>query len=181
MCALFGKKKNLLPPANSKAGSLVMNDKLVVIAGITATDIDVILQRFCKLYRRNDYRLLIKVHSIEERIIALTFPDDIDFVVFFYLIKNLTYPSDGESSAKVLGWCTLLPIETTNPVSKQVMVYGDESNASEKPVFVTTYDNTCWKIDFNKNRYEAVSLIQNYTRPPYSYLEIKHREGYIID
>lgn len=178
---LFSKKtKYPLPSVNKKVGSLVINDKLIVIVGVDEEDIKPFIKQFCRLYHRNDYSIEIKLHPIEKRIIALTFPNDIDFVIFFYLVKHLNCASTIQSLIKVLGWCTLLPIEPTNPISKQAMVYVDENNVSEKTVSITTQDNVCWKIDFNKNEYIPSSLLQQFSKPPYSFLEIKHSKGYII-
>lgn len=179
MCALFGKKaKTPLPPANQKTGSLVQNDKLIIVVGSYIKEAESIVRQFCRLYQRNDYKLAVKIHPVEERIAALTFPDDIDFVVFFYLVKRLNDPTGDQPTSKVVGWCTIPPIEMTHPVSRQVMLYAGDNS---KSVYMTTQDNISWRINFDKNRYETSSLVLHYAPAPYSYLEIKHRNGYIID
>ncbi|MDR1203586.1 MAG: hypothetical protein LBL58_18415 [Tannerellaceae bacterium] len=176
---LFSRKiTNPLPPVNKKTGSLVINDKLLIVVSVNAEEIKSLVTQFCKLYRRNDYAIEIKLHPVEEGIVALTFPNDFDFVVFFYLVKHLNYA--GQSSVKVLGWCTLPPIGANDPVSKQAMIYMDENYLPEKTVCITTQDNSCWKIDFNKNQYKPSVLLQPFSNPPYSFIEIKHREGYLI-
>jgi len=152
---------------------------MVVVVGNKLEEVEEIVIPFRKLYNRNDYKIDIKLHAIEEKIIVLTFPNDIDFVVFFYLIKNLTYPPVRKSMAKVLGWCTLLPIEKEKPISKQAMIYATD-NPINKEVYLTTQDNECWKVNFDKNQYEPSTLIQQFSKPPYTYLDIKHRDGYFL-
>lgn len=173
------KPKYALPVVNSKTTSLVMNDKLIVVVGAKAEEIKEIVLSFCRLYNRNDYRVDVKLHPIEEKIMALTFPNDIDFVVFFYLIKNLAYSYQDVSLIKALGWCTLLPIDKEKPLAQQAMIY-TTSNPADKHLYLSTQDNVCWRINFDKNRYEPVTLIQNFTRPPYTYLEVKHRDGILL-
>jgi hypothetical protein len=176
---LFSKKiKYPLPPVNKKTGSLVMNDKLLIAVGICVEEIKSHTVQFCKLYRRNDYAIDIKLHPVGEGIVAFTFPNDLDFVVFFYLVKHLNYAT--RSSGKVIGWCTLPPIGAGYPVSQQAMVYMDANHPSEKTVCITTQDNSCWRIAFNKNQYEPSALLQPFSIPPYSFMEIKHREGHLI-
>ncbi|MDR1160714.1 MAG: hypothetical protein LBK45_00090, partial [Tannerellaceae bacterium] len=121
---LFSKKINYpLPPATKKTGSLVMNDKLLIAVSIRAEEVKRHTAQFGKLYRRNDYAIDIRLHPVDEGIVALTFPNDLDFVVFFYLLKHLNYAT--QSSGNVIGWCTLPPIGAGHPVSLQAMVYMD--------------------------------------------------------
>ncbi|MDH6305831.1 hypothetical protein M2459_003042 [Parabacteroides sp. PF5-5] len=179
MSALFKKTKTPLPAVNKKVGSLVMNDKLVIIVGASREEIELQVRQFCKLYHRSDYSIQVRLHPIEDRILALTFPEDLDFVVFFYMIKSLS-ASCVDTSANVLGWCTLPPVDVCNPISAQAMLYVHNDAKLGRSVFVTTQENACWVVNFDKKRYESVPLVQHYTRPPYSFLEVKHREGYII-
>lgn len=176
MNAFFRKTKTPLPLVNKKTGSLVQNDKLIVAVGAEVKEIEPLIVRFCKLYNRNDYQVEIKLHPIEEKIVALSFPNDMDFVVFFYLVKHLNNTYDDRLAAKTLGWCTVPPIELTDPISKQVMIY----TGDDKTMCLTTQENVSWKINFDRNRYESSALIQYYSRPPYTYLEVKHRDGYIV-
>lgn len=165
MAALFKKTKNPLPLANSKVASLVQNDKMVMVAGASEEEAGALVRRFCKLYDRNDYKLSIKLHPVEERLMALTFPGDIDFAVYFYLVKYLNNPDDEYPAMKAIGWCTVPPIELSQPVSKWVMVFSMDGKA----VHLTTQENICWKIDFDRNRYEASSLLQPFSKPPRTY------------
>ncbi len=177
---LFRKTKYLLPKMNDKAASLVVNDKLVFVVGAGAEEIKPALSGFCKLYNRNDYKIEIKLHPVEEKVIALTFPDNLDYIVFFYLIKNLTFLNAGRLPVKVMGWCSLLPIDKTVLKTEQVMVFAPDTGHPGKFVYLTTQENKCWKIDFDRSCYEPVSLLQPYNKPPYSFMEIKHREGYLL-
>jgi hypothetical protein len=131
------------------------NDKLIVVKEADETDIKKAISDFCRNYNEKEYIALPKLTKIRNREYAITFPYDIRFDTFCFLVNYLKYPIDIDGFyPNVLGWATLAQEDRFIPqqcIGKKIMFYLADDDTEYDNVFLTTEDNMGFKIDFALN------------------------------
>lgn len=135
------------------------NDKLVVIEDASATEVDQILTKFCRLYNDKNIQAQPRIYQLDERNFAITFPFDIDFEIYCYFINHAHYPIGFDKSFTVMGWATPRSGQSWTAegmANKKLMLFIAEDDTEFDNVFLTTNDNIGYKLGFamgKKNNY----------------------------
>lgn len=154
-CFLTGERYidiSSLPPSKVVKWKKVANDKLVFVSGITKQKLENDLKEVCDLYNSDGARMYPELQQLGDREFAITFPYDIDFVSFYYLINFLCYPMSGGERAEVTGWTKAVAGDrwiTKRIAGKQLMLYIPEEDEEYDNVYVTTEYGECYKFSFD--------------------------------
>jgi hypothetical protein len=127
------------------------NDKIIVIDNADAANIKKVLAGFCDIYNKNDYAALPRLWQLTSDSFAVTFPYDVDFATYCFVINFLKYPMNVKWHAQVRAWATTKPGDswiTDKSVNKQVMLFLAIGDTEFDNVFLTTSDNIGYKLGF---------------------------------
>lgn len=139
------------PADNKKPSEAKPNDKLMVVKGVDYDDLKKALIEFCNLYNNEKFQALLHLTKISDREFAITFPYDIDFEIYCYFVNYIYYPMDIKWKPTVTAWTTTKQGDTwieENAMNKKVMLFVPENDAEHDNVFMTTEDNTGYKLGF---------------------------------
>jgi hypothetical protein len=128
------------------------NDKLVLISGCAYTDLENVLTGFCNLYNKEKYQAQLRLTKISGREFAITFPFDIDFEIYCYLINYLQYPIEARWAVDVKGWATTSPGDAWVPgdcVGKEVMLFVPSDDTEHDNVYMTSAGGANYKLGFS--------------------------------
>jgi hypothetical protein len=147
------------------------NDKLVVVKGIDYAGLKQVLLDFCKMYNKRGLQAIVRLTTIDETAFAITFPFDIEFEIFCYFINYLQYPVEFKSIIHVIAWTTTKtgdPWITAKSANKNVMLFIPPDDTEHDNVFLTTADNTGYKLRFALGENELLLEMpaREYTPPP---------------
>ena len=131
------------------------NDKIIIINNCTFESIEHTIQDFTDCYIDNKIRPISKLHKSINNIYVLTFPFDIDFEIFCYLINALfCYQNSEKHDDDILAWTTLKKSDqwiTKNLYNKKIMIFVDNNDIKDDNIsFVTETGNT-YKIGFSED------------------------------
>lgn len=127
------------------------NDKLIIVEDIKEDEIKKILQEFCNSYNKEKYEALPRLTKLTDTKFAVTFPFDISFEMYCFLINYLNYPMGFDRHFKTIGWTTTKATDTwttTKTVNKNVMLFVSDNDTEYDNVFLTTSDNIGYKLGF---------------------------------
>jgi hypothetical protein len=139
------------PPVDVKPKIPKENDKLIVVANASHQEISKALTTFCNIYNKEEYAALPRLFEIDAYSYAVTFPYDVDFMTFCFVINFLKYPMDIKWNADVKAWATTKHGDewiTEKTVNKKVMLFLANDDKEYDNVFLTTPDNIGYKLGF---------------------------------
>ena len=148
-----------------------VNDKLVMVKGVGYSDLKKAIQDCCKMYNKQGNEALPRVFKISENDFAITFPYDIEFELYCYFINYLKYPIDITYTSTVTAWTTTNFNDewiTEKTANKKVMLFIPEDDTENDNVFLTTADNTGYKLGFavTEEKQLLATPKQHYVSPP---------------
>ena len=129
----------------------VENDKLVLVDHVSPEEIDSILNGFCNMYNNEKFQALPRAYKITDSTYAITFPYDIDFIIYCYFINYVNYPMGFDKSFEVTGWATTRksdPWVTEQSANKNVILFIPTNDTEHDNVYMTTSDNIGYKLGF---------------------------------
>lgn len=160
------------PSSDLKPKELVENNKLVLISNVNESKLTTVLTSFCNAYNKDVYTALIQVNQIEEDKFGLTFPYNIDFITFSFLINFLYYPVEVEYDPFIEVWATFENDDHLVPeclVSENVIFHIPVEKEEYDNVYVVTEGNLTYKVDFGKFNNPLVEVrefVKEYFVPP---------------
>ena len=129
----------------------VQNDKLVLVNNVTSSEIDKILTGFCNMYNKESFVALLRLYELNEKQFAITFPYDIGFQTYCFLVNYIRYPMGFNKSFEVTGWATPKNGEmwiTEKSANKKIMLFIPNDDKEYDNVYLTTEDNIGYKLGF---------------------------------
>ncbi len=169
------------PAENHFPTHSVTNDKLVIVEDISENDIKKIIREFCNSYNKETYQAIPRLTKLSDRKFAMTFPFDINFETYCFLINYINYPMGFDKQFKTIGWATTKPTDiwiTEKSVNKNVMLFVSDLDTEYDNVFLTTSDNIGYKLGFAMG--EEKQLLnrpeKNYVKPPININELETKE-----
>jgi hypothetical protein len=127
------------------------NDKLVVIKGVSYSDLKGVITGFCNMYNKESFQARPRLTKFTEREFAITFPYDIDFEIFSYFINYIEYPMELQWAADVTAWATTKSSDTWitgKSANKHAMLFIPTDDTDHDNVYMTTQDNIGYKLGF---------------------------------
>jgi len=127
------------------------NEKLIVVKGPSKEKMELVLTKFCEMYNRSGPITPLKYYNKDSTTYFITFPQDIEFDLFCYLVNFIKYPNDVKYTIDVIGWTTVGRVDgwNTNQLDGQhVVVFLDPADNEYDNVMLTTADNVGFKIGF---------------------------------
>lgn len=160
----------------------VMNDKLIIVEDTSDEEIKTILEDFCNMYNDNEYKSILQLTKVSNNKFVITFPYDMDFETYCYLLNYICYPMDIKKQFYAIGWATVNPLDkSSNPkiANQKLMVYESQNDTEYDNVYLTTSDNIGYKIDFavGKVLEQLESPEQTYIVPPIDIEDINTAES----
>lgn len=165
------------PPAFSFPETTKENDKLILVKGVTDADIKTVLKSFCKMYNEERDTISLRLITLSENEFAITFPYDIEFDIFCYLVNYLQFPIETKWTAAITGWTTAPAVDdwvTEKTANKRAMLFISPDDTEYDNVYLTTFDNIGYKLGFAKG--EENQFLERpkkrYTDPDYEIAEL---------
>jgi len=127
------------------------NDKLIVISGVSYSDLKKVLLGFCKIYNSEAPQAFPRVTRLSATEFAITFPYDMDFEIYCYLINYLYYPMELQWKPEVIAWATPKTGETwvtEKMAGKNCMLFVPTDDSEHDNVYLTTSGNIGYKLGF---------------------------------
>ena len=130
------------------------NDKIVVIENAPYSLVKQVLTDFTANYdnpQQQHLKPFSKLHKVTDNKTVVTFPYDIDFEIFCYLVNYLKYPFEIQYSPKIKAWTTTKSSYNwlnSKLEDKKVMLFIDPNDKEYDNVMLTTEDNVQFKIGF---------------------------------
>jgi hypothetical protein len=127
------------------------NDKLVIVKGISQSDLKHVLIGFCNMYNKESFQAQPRLTKLTEREFAITFPYDIDFEIFCYFVNYIEYPMELKWTPDVTAWTTTKSSDTwitEKSANKKVMLFIPKDDTEHDNVYMTTSDNIGYKLGF---------------------------------
>ena len=165
------------PQENLFPTNQVTTDKLVIVEDASENDIKKILQEFCNSYNKETFQAIPRLTKLSDKEFAVTFPYDINFEIYCYLINYVNYPMGFDRHFKTVGWTSTKPSDTwitEKSVNKNVMLYVSDFDKEYDNIFLTTVDSIGYKLGFAMG--EEKQLLdrpdKNYVKQPISNNEL---------
>ncbi len=160
----------------------VKNDKLVIVEDANDEEIKTILEDFCNMYNDNEYKSILQLTKVSNNKFVITFPYDIDFETYCYLLNYICYPMDIKKQFYAIGWATVKQLDKSSKpeISNQkLMVYESQFDTEYDNVYLTTSENIGYKIDFavGKGLEQLESPEQTYIVPTINIEELNTAES----
>ncbi|MBA4057035.1 MAG: hypothetical protein C0490_20135 [Marivirga sp.] len=127
------------------------NEKLIVVKGPKEEQMKKVLEKFCEMYNQNGSTTILKFYKKGDDTFFITFPSDIDFELFCYLINYIKYPMDINYKVEAIGWTIADHVDSWNTKyinGKKVIVFIDPDDQEYDNVMLTTEDNAAYEIGF---------------------------------
>jgi hypothetical protein len=144
-------KDSRRPSQSSLPTQTKQNDKLVIVKGISQSDLKHVLIGFCNMYNKESFQAQPRLTKLTEREFAITFPYDIDFEIFCYFVNYIEYPMELKWTPDVTAWTTTKSSDTwitEKSANKKVMLFIPKDDTEHDNVYMTTSDNIGYKLGF---------------------------------
>ena len=157
------------------------NEKLVLIKGVSYSDLKKVLTGFCNMYNKESYQAQPRLTKLSEREFAITFPYDIDFEIYCYFINYVEYPMELKWSVNVAAWATTKSSDswiTDKSANKNVMLFIPSDDTEHDNVYMTTSDNIGYKLGFAMGEEKQLlsTVKMRYVSPDIQLSELANRE-----
>ncbi len=161
------------------------NDKVILVKGPSFNDLKDACETFCKLFNKQQLLIIINLNKTDPRTYVLTFPYDISFKHYCFMINYLKFSNILGPYNHINGWLTTSAEDAFMNdyiVNKKVMVYLPDFENPSGIVFLTTIDGFTFQLDLglSKSMIKFDGVIEQYF--PYKIPEEKLQleEGILI-
>lgn len=172
-------------PKSPASKKVIENDKIIVIQGADYEDIKKVLYQFCNIYNKDDYAAIIKLTQISKSESILTFPYDIDFSVYCFLINYLYYPDEISYKANIKGWATTKSADdfiSKKNADQLVMLYIPAGEKEFDNVYMTTENHKGYKLGFAIGGIKTLDFPkENFVRNKYEIKDIADKQSEEIE
>lgn len=177
--------KSYLPkPSDIKKGKKKGNDKLIVVRGEPIEKLKKELTEVCKLYNGDMGQMYPCLSQVGDQEFIITFPYDIDFELFCYLINYICYPLKATGTMpEVVGWTKAADGNgwiKKDIAGQNIMIYVPKDDTEHDNVFITTEKGKCYKFDFDGTTIAQREVIEPYRQPDFNVrslpTEISHEQ-----
>ncbi len=150
----------------------VPNNKIIVVANVSAHSLKEILVDFCDLYNQEGVVLTTDLIITTDDRLVVVFPYDISFELFCFAVNYFKYPEESNESPVAIGWASFSASEYVVPQAfngKDLMVFVPDDDEEHDSVSLVTPENEAYSLSFQfidskKNFYKAKEL---YIEPPF--------------
>ncbi|MDL2256926.1 hypothetical protein LJC06_01815 [Bacteroidales bacterium OttesenSCG-928-I14] len=153
-CFLSGERYNEFArqtPTKIIKGKIVVNDKLVLVRGLNRQQLEKYLKKSCDSYNDAGEEMHPNVQQLGDNEFIITFPYDVEFELFCYLIYELSRKKNGKHYAEVTGWSKATAGDawiTDDIAGKQLMIYFPAEDKEYNNVYVSVENGECYKFRF---------------------------------
>jgi nitric oxide reductase large subunit len=140
---------------SNKSFTTATNDKLISVKDVEQEEIKQVVRQFCDLYNKEAKQVFVKLFVVSEREFVMTFPKDIKFNIFCYMVNYLKYPHQVKYDPEILAWATTKKTDhwmRDKIVGKQIMLFIPSDDREFDNVYLTTEDQIGYKIPFSKGK-----------------------------
>lgn len=148
------RRKDMLFPGEA------INNKVILVEKISSSEIEALARNFCSMYNVKKDKAIVKIRKMTNKAHVLTFPYDIDFDTFCYLVNYMTYPPDINKRPFVTGWYPASGKE------KEDMFYIPADEKECDNVYYTTPEGNNYKVDFGSMKPVQIKSEQPYGPVP---------------
>lgn len=148
------RRKNMRPQEKAP------NNKVILVEKVNDNEIETLVKEFCSMYNEEKDKAIIKVQKFTNEAYVLSFPYDIDFDTYCYLLNYMTYPPNTKNSPFVTGWY---------PISKEKeesMFYIPFNEREKDNVYYVTPEGKNYKVDFGTMKPLRTESVQPYCALP---------------
>ena len=161
------------------------NDKIIIIKNIQLSGLQTILEKFCSIYNKDKLLAVINIQNIGDGIFALTFPYDIDFDIFCYLVNFLYYPTVSKETVKssqIHAWTKISDRRTQKAYGQNAMFFIPQEDKEYDNCYCATENGKIYKIPFSGSVMEETTLPPNYRYEncPYKYEDVTKNLGQLV-
>jgi hypothetical protein len=138
----------------------VINDRIVMVNNASLSEMQAILTGFCDSYNQESFQALPRLTQLNDRQHIVTFPYDISFEIYCFVINYISYPTGFDKSFDVTAWTTTRSGETwitEQCANKKVMIFLSANDTEYDNVFMTTIENIPYKLDFGARKAQQLS------------------------
>ena len=169
------------PSESLKPTQLVENDKIIIIKNVSIEDLKTVIKQFCNMYNQGNYRALPLLRKYSESTFVITFPYDIDFETYCYIINYLHYPNGVSYSPQISAWTTTKHSDAwmkESLINKNVMIYIPKEDKEYDNVYLTTSDNIGYKMGFAMGEQSQLLNVPNtnYRKPEVTLNDLNNKE-----
>ena len=139
------------PPESLKPSQYVDNDRMIIVNNVSLVDLQTVLKQLCNSYNNESYKVLPLLRQYTDSTYVITFPYDIDFETFCYVVNYLYYPIGVNYHPQITAWTTTKQSDSwmkDNLVNKKVMIFIPYEDKEYDNVYLTTSDNIGYKMGF---------------------------------
>jgi hypothetical protein len=164
-------KTNIKPKNIEIPSKKIQNDKIVLIENVKLDDVKKVIQDFCNIYNQEKVKALPLLTVLSNNKFAVTFPYDIDFITFCFIVNYLNYPTDILNYKPTINaWTTTKQQDewmTNEIVNKKIMLFIPSDDKDYDNVYLTSSDNSGYKMGFamGEEKQKLDFPKQNYIEP----------------
>lgn len=147
-------RENMLLPGE------VINNKVILVEKLSSSEIEILTKNFCSMYNKDKDRAVVKIRKFTNKAHVLTFPYDIDFDTFCFLMNYIAYSPDMNKRLFVTGW---YPVSGNE---KEDMFYTPPDEQECDNVYYTTPEGKNYKVDFGNMKPAQIKSEQPYGPVP---------------
>ena len=163
----------------SYSREVVANDKLIIVEAIDQKDVEKIIKDFLRSYSKQSMPVTCRLTTLTENNFAVTFPYDISFELYCYLINYIYYPEGFNRSFKAVGWATIMHVDAwiaKQAAGRKVMLFASETDDEYDNVCIVTLENIGYKISFASGKLSLLNtLLEDYRQQPMELNELDVR------
>ncbi|MBO9595169.1 MAG: hypothetical protein J7599_19855 [Niabella sp.] len=168
------------PPDRMLPEHKIANDKLIVAEGMNESNLKKMLQDFCGWYNPEMLQIVPMVTKMTDLQFVITFPYDVPFEIFCFLVNYLDYPKGYNKRFNVAGWATARSADmwvTDDLAGKQVLLFVSDFDTEYDNVFMTTADQIGYKLDFGGRRAQLLEHpVKPYQMPLFTTEDLEDKE-----
>jgi len=131
------------------------NDKVILVKGPSFNDLKDACETFCKLFNKQQLLIIINLNKVGSRTYILTFPYDINFKHYCFMINYLKFSNILGPYNQIKGWLTTDEegvFMNEYIADKKVMIYLPDYENPSGIVFLTTIDGFTFQLDLGLSK-----------------------------
>ncbi len=180
----ISKEIDIPLPKNEK-----LNDKIISVNNLLVDEVKIAVQNFTNQYQEKKMlklRPISKISTISSSESVITFPYDIDFEIFCYMINGLIYSNQNKKyNNNVKAWCTVKNTDNwINDIydNKKAMIFIDKNDAEYDNVNLAFENDENCKIGFSMdaNLYKLDEILMKYEKPIFDNSDLKKYDSKLI-
>ncbi|MFZ4261210.1 hypothetical protein ACFRAE_04160 [Sphingobacterium sp. HJSM2_6] len=131
------------------------NDKVILVKGPSFNDLKDACETFCKLFNKQQLLIIINLNKVGSRTYILTFPYDINFKHYCFMINYLKFSNILGPYNQIKGWLTTDEegvFMNEYIADKKAMIYLPDYENPSGIVFLTTIDGFTFQLDLGLSK-----------------------------